>query len=251
VARRATKKAEEIRGMKKSNYCSVCEVDVDGNYCSQCGQKVERKKTTLVRILTDVIITAIDVEKSVFASMMIIVVNPKKIINNYSDGYRNYYPSPGKFLLYALAVAAIHIAYVNIDIMGATMNIDFVNPQIAFWIFELPLLTLSTFLTFIFKKTSFTQHLIANLYIGACFFILLLIVGDIVLLTTGAELGIFQTLVFILFAIIWNARVFTQRKGWWFVILNALIIFIIYCVIIQSILLLTYLYDPSSITINP
>ena len=233
--------------MENQNYCTVCKIDSEGNYCSHCGQQIQRQKTTFFSMIADIVLKAVDVEKSVFASIFILLKNPKLIIVNFWDGYRNYYPSPGKFLLYAIAVAALHIAYVDKHVMGILINIDYINPQIAFWIIILPFLTLAPYLTFVKKKISFTKHLIANLYIAACFFILVTVMCDIIKLTYGISNFSNVTFAFIFLVIFWNARVFTQRKGLLYVFLNSIITLLMFCGILLIFFAIIYLINSNSI----
>lgn len=101
------------RSVKMDLNCTVCGTKVEQNYCPQCGQLKGKSDITFMSMLNDFFMSILDLEKSVFAGILLVITNPTKIIKNYWSGNRNYYPSPGKVLIYALAVAALHLAYIR------------------------------------------------------------------------------------------------------------------------------------------
>ena len=236
--------------MAEEHFCTICETKTQGTYCSLCGQKIEPTKTTVFSMLFDVFKQALDIEKSVFASLFYILIKPKKVILNYWLGYRNYYPSPGKFLLYSLAIVVIHITYVGPLILGLIFDLGFVDAQITFWVLILPVINVATYLTFVLKKINFTQHLVCNLYVISTFLFLLIFLEDIIFLISGFTLGPLLFVIFLTMVFIWNSIVFTKKKKVLPVLFNALISFTLFLAIVFLVLYLLTLISPEAVSFS-
>ena len=194
--------------------CTICNTIVEQNYCSNCGQKTGKKRTTLLSLLSDGIKSFLDVEKSALASILLIIKNPRKIVVNYVEGNRGYYPSPFKLLIYALAITALHLTYVDKLILGADINAEGVETHIMFWLVFFPLLALSSLISFVAKKESFLAHFISTLYISSAWFILLILIVDLLLFCGLDIVGGFVLLIFIELVFVWDVRVYQYDKKW-------------------------------------
>lgn len=200
--------------MAPPTICTVCSTKINYNYCENCGQKKINKKTSVLSLIKDIFVNFFSLEKSIPANLLRLIITPDKLINNYFSGFRKYYPSPGKFLLYALTFAAFHIAFVSKEIFGFYISATGVSPQIVMLTFLISLLALISYLTFIRTKNVFSKHLISTIYFTSCFFIITLLISDIFLLFSDAESNK-DSLFFILFILsilIWNSIVFSPPK---------------------------------------
>jgi hypothetical protein len=157
-----------------------------------------------------------------------VIKTPRKIIESYWKGNRKLYASPGKIMLYALAIAAIHLTNVNKQILGGAVSADFNNESVGethiiFWVIFLPLLILSSYLALMPKRLSFAKHVVSILYISTSFFIVLTVVQDIFFLAFGLdifyEMGI---AFFVLIVFVWNAIVIRYQDGYGKVLLGIL-----------------------------
>lgn len=236
--------------MTENSTCTVCNIETKGNYCSNCGQKLSRTEIKFADLISDSISSALDVEKSIFAVLLTIFVNPSKLVVNYWKGYKKYYPSPFKLLIYALAVAAIHLAYVDSEILGVTLQTSVVDTQIGFWIIVLPLLGLSSYLTYLRMKHSLTKHIISLIYVSGTFFILITVIGDLAMLISGFDLAQFSFMTFLTLVFLWNAQVFSKKKKWWVYILNGALQFSV-LVGVAMIILLILMSVPGAVNFNP
>lgn len=189
-------------------------------------------------------------ERSVFACILKLILDPAKIINNYWLGNRGYYPSPGKVFFYGLALAALHIAYINTELLGLTMEFTGVQTQLFFWAFFFPFLTLASLAAFIPKKQPLTKHLISLTYLASSFFIIVTLIQDFLILISKDYLEGWAFFVFLGLLVIWNARVMVDsRKFSQIILYSALqaLIFIILVIICGGIV---YLKNPESLKIN-
>lgn len=214
---------EEIKRMDPQN-CNVCSAPIQGPYCINCGQKIGQEETSMISMIKDLVSNVFSLERSVIANTFIILKDPKRVILNYWEGNRKYYPSPGKFLFYALAVAAIHISLIDNNVLGLHLNVGEVKAQFTFWIICLPLLVLTSYLSFIRRKQRFTRHFVSIVYIASTLFIVISVLNGLLIkilgkdFLTGAVFMFFLGLIFI-----WNAIVFVKKTSFSRVLLNALL----------------------------
>jgi len=225
--------------MNTEKICSVCEISFEENYCSRCGQKFSNTPTTTVSLISDFFSNFFSLERSGFATILKILANPKKIVNNYFSGYKNYYSSPGKILLYGIACVALHVSFVSNKVMGLSVNVQNINAQYLFWIILFPVLFFISFATFFRRERNFSKHIISITYIATSLFILLTILNDIIILTLGDLLGIWAFILFVLSVFFWNSRVFSNKQKYLTFTLNTAVQAIIFIAITGMLILKT------------
>ena len=223
--------------MENTRICSVCNTPVEKNYCGQCGQRAIGKNATIASLVTDSLSNLFYLEKSVFGTILKIIQNPKAIVLNYYAGFRNYYSSPGKLLLYAVATIALHITFINSNVLGMVINIKNVSTQYFFWIMHLPIVLLISYLAFVRQIESIAKHIISVIYISSAWFILFTIIDDLIILSIGDILGNLAFIVFVLVTFIWNSRVFSKERKPIRVILNTFLQLGIYIIIVLILVL--------------
>jgi hypothetical protein len=126
--------------MPSEKNCTVCDTALTLNYCPNCGQELRRESITVRSLVLDFFQNLFSLAKSVFATIYRLIIIPKPVINNYSSGYRRYYPSPGKLVVYAITIAALQLAFVHPQLLGLSFDLEGVSGQFMFWIFFFPLL---------------------------------------------------------------------------------------------------------------
>lgn len=237
----------------ETKICSICSSEVQQKYCGNCGQKIGESETTILSIISDFFSNLISVEKSVFACIYKLFVDPKSIVENYWNGNRKYYPSPGKMFFYSLAIAALHLAYVSSSIMGMDLMVRGndgkyeLGSQFMFWLVFLPLLVLSSYLTFIKEKHSLTKHLISILYLASAFFMVILIIQDAIEFVFPDLVEGISFLVFTLLIFIWNAKVFSPYKNNTKIALNTFISLMIFFLLAAALFGILYMLIPIEI----
>ncbi len=196
--------------MTELTVCSVCKIAIAENYCSRCGQRASGQKTTTTQLLSDLLANVFSLEKSAFATIFKILANPRHIVNNYHSGYKNYYSSPGKILLYSIAIIALHLVLVNSEILGITIEIENIKAQYIFWFMHLPIVLTVSYLTFYKLKENFSKHLISIIYISGSSLIVFTVINDILIVFADDLIGNSIFIFFIAFTFISNSRVFTK-----------------------------------------
>lgn len=215
------------------------------NFCPQCGQKLSTESTTVKSITTDFFNNLFSLDKSVFAAILTLLINPKKIILNYWMGYRRYFASPGKMVVYALTIAALHLNYVNRELLGLSFDLDGIRAQFLFWLVFLPILFLVSFLSFFRLKHNFAKHVISITYLSASFFIILTLLGDMLELS-GIRPRHWLAFIFICCTTLWNSHVFNQGSFFRFAG-GAIIQLVILILIIMGLSGMIYLLFPESL----
>lgn len=227
--------------------CTICNTTAEGNYCENCGQSINNPDITFWGMIKDLFNSALDIDKSVILNVFSIPFSPNKMIVNYWNGNRKYYPSPFKVLIYALVLAGLHITYVNSTVLGINLTSQGVNAQVTFWIIILPLLTLTSFLAFIRRKLSLTKHLISLLYIAGGFFILLTLLDEI-LLSAGIELDHNIFFGFLILVFLYNSFIFSIRKKALTVGFNTILQLIIFAGIVALIIVVLSTFPGAFVT---
>ena len=226
--------------------CSICNTEVGGLYCGDCGQKLGRKRTTISTMILDLFSKIVSFEKSVPSTIFEIIKNPKRVVTNYMEGNRNYFSNPGALLFWALTIGALHVYLVNDEILGGTFDFSFegtgavISAQAAALAISCILLLLSSVLTYMLSKQGLTKQLISIIYNTCSFFILLTFIFDLFALfipsLSNSGLGI---LILIFLSIIWNARVLTVSNKKTNVFLNITIQFAIISLIVWALVYFT------------
>ncbi len=220
--------------MTREKLCSICKIPIEGNYCSCCGQTFSGKPTSVISLLVDFLSNFFSVEKSGFATIFKVLKSPKPIVENYYSGYKNYYASPGKIILYGIAIVALHINFVDDKLMGLSLNVENLNAQYLFW-----LLLFSSYMAFIRVERHLSKHLISLVYVATSLFIAITILNDLIIVILGDKLGLWTFIVFVSLVFFWNSRVFTTTKKYLYILLNTVIQIAIFAGIVGILIWIT------------
>ncbi|MBW6481783.1 MAG: DUF3667 domain-containing protein [Vicingaceae bacterium] len=221
--------------------CSNCNTTINDAYCAHCGQKFVPKRVNIFTIFSDYVSQILSLEKSGFATFIKLITHPKKVIENYLNGYRNFYQSPGRLLFYFITVAGLHVLLVDKKLFGTAINVgsEFLSPQIILTALIIPFLSLVAYLAFIKQNNhkNFAEHLIAQTYLFSVFGMLFIILDDIISLFT-LEIDYFS-IEFLMPAILfWTALTFSKKRTWYFILLNFLLLLLVLVIFILLLILL-------------
>ncbi len=221
-----------VKGQQK--FCDICDIDLFGNYCHNCGQKVSGKKLGLIEIIQDFLNDTFSLEKAGLGTMLLILKSPKKVINNYWEGNRRYYTSPFKLLIYASLIIGLHVTYNKNLIFGLAFTND---PKIFFIFLFLMVFTVSSYIQYYKRGFSFLETLIANTYLFSVLTIVLILLFEMIqILNLDDEIIGFSFLIGLVCLLsIYSSNVFSNKTGKLISLRNMIIHF----VIILSILILT------------
>ena len=226
-----------------------------GPFCHTCGQQNTGKKTTIKDMIAALLSGFFSLERSAFGTMWKVLVNPKAVIHNFWQGYRNYYYRPGSLIFYVIFVIGLHLNFVNAQILGVNVSLSGVSkemavifsPQVFFLLLILPLLSSATYLTHRNQKRSFPEHFISATYVFATWAVIYTIISDTLLLLFGIDPS---TLLFLALLFIWSSITHTKSSKWYWVALNTLFEILVFILIIVVFLSLLYLVSPGSFKLN-
>lgn len=218
--------------------CSICKNPIDEKYCGKCGQMYSGKNVSTLSLIIDFFSNFFSIDKSVFATIFKIIKNPKPIVTNYYQGFKNYYASPGKIFLYGIAAITLQILFVSDKVLGVSLKASNISTQYLFWGILFPVFAIISYLSFLLKKVPFSKNLIAVAYNSSSIFIIFLLIYDTVEWIFGKEIGVGAFLCFTLFVFYWNSRVHIQKKKYF-----ELVIFTILQIILFILFLALLIYN--------
>jgi hypothetical protein len=208
--------------------CSACNTPITNKYCSSCGQQFTYKKATTLSLVLDFFSNIFSVKKSFIGTSKKLLSNPKFIVENFHQGNKRFYQSPGSFLIYGITLIAIHTLIFGPELWGVKFDFSGLGMQYAVWIILLPFMTLCSYLTFIRQGFHAAKHIISISYISTVFLFIFLILDDLINVTTGGFKSDFFMALFFIFTFIWNSLVFSTKKKIGYHILNTIVQLLIF-----------------------
>lgn len=79
---------------KQEGNCLNCEARVSGNYCSNCGQKLQPTKLPIRLFLEDVLETLLTIDNRLFRTLRDLFFKPGRVTEEYIEGKRAKYLPP-------------------------------------------------------------------------------------------------------------------------------------------------------------
>lgn len=196
----------------QSQTCTVCSSRLIGKYCHDCGQKFDARKPSIKTLLFDLVANLFSFEKSVAATSLKLLTNPASILLNYLNGWKGYYPSPGKMLLVALTIAGLYLAYAGSSLLGLQFSLSSMQTQVTFFIFFLPTLAGSSRLAYFKSQRDFTDFLIAAIYLCSAYSIVIIVFQVVLMSVFSFELDKWQGVLFLLLYFLGVSRTFSGNS---------------------------------------
>ena len=216
--------------------CSVCLNEIEENYCSNCGQYFKGKRVTFSSLVADLVDSIFSLERSLLKNIKVAVTQPRTLPNNYWDGFRKYYFSPGKFFTIASLFLLLHYSVEN-EFLGIVVSSN-ISSQFVILLTNIILLTLISFLLYIKFKKNIFEHLILNVYNISLWIIIFVPVSIFLsLMVNNNKIEQFFFVAFHLVVLIWNSKAFdlTRFQRFYFVALNLVLLY-------GALLLLVYMF---------
>ena len=169
----------------KIEACKNCGAPVDGNYCSNCGQKTSLKPITLSSLMKDLSENVLQLEYGLFFTILELTKTPAETIKNYLDCKRKHYFQPVAYaftlasLYFLLSQLVEHNTFINSVLEGVLLasedsHSDKVLINGITWLADnyaittllvIPIFSLSSYLAFIKDDKNYLEHVVINLYI--------------------------------------------------------------------------------------
>lgn len=220
--------------------CTICNTVLDGEFCKNCGQQNTQKKLDIKSFFSDLSSNVFDLDQSFFYNIYYILRFPKKVVENYWAGFRNYYYNPGKVLFYFLTLTGFSSLILKNSILGLDIHVpdSFISVQLIFIILIYPIFILTSYLTYKRNHRTFIEHCTATIYIISAIGIVLIVLQSIFTyfkITSNGD-PIWMMLL-ILFVVIWNSFIYTRKPNIIYKFLNPFAETLVLAIVILIILL--------------
>ncbi len=222
--------------------CSICNKKLNGEYCNSCGQQFTGKKLDLKSFFGDLSSNVFDIDKSLIINLYQIIRFPKKVIENFWNGYRNYYYNPGKFLFYFITIAGLSSILLKNSLFGLNLLSEgLMSTQFIFILLYYPFHIASSYLAYWRNHKTIVEHATASIYLISALGIILLVIQNIfTVFEWSKENDPIWILILTILAVLWKSLLFSTKRNFFYILLNAFIEFIFFLLIIAISLVATY-----------
>lgn len=206
--------------------CSVCEKEIQGQFCSNCGQYFKTIRISGASIFRDLFDNIFSLEKSFFKNIRFGLAQPSSIALNYWKGFRKFYYSPGRFFTIASLFLVGHYWIAN-DFLGVVVSSTLAS-QFVILFSNILFLTLWSTIVYIQYKRNIFEHLILNIYNVSLWTIVFVPISIVLnLLINDNRIEEFFFLPYHLLIVIWNSKAFelTILKRTMYVFLNLVLFY--------------------------
>lgn len=178
--------------------CTICNKEIKSNFCDNCGQSYTAKQLSLRSMFSDLASNSFSINRGALPTFYYIITNPKKIVNNYWDGFKNYYASPGKVMIITLTFLGLYLIFTDNSVLGLHINSNNISPQSVLSLFFIPLFTFTSAITFYKKKKNLASHLVLSIYTFFSWLLLISILEAILINFLKFDFQVLLIIVFIL-----------------------------------------------------
>lgn len=155
----------------KKHTCKNCNTSLNGNYCSNCGQKADEERFKLSNITELFIHGFYHVHGGVFYSIKELTIRPGKMLHDYISGKRVAYVNPFTFLVLISLVGGFVFKWsgvtehINEIYMATGDTIKFTSNHLNYRILlTIPIYALLCGLFYKGYKFNLAEHLIINTF---------------------------------------------------------------------------------------
>jgi hypothetical protein len=89
---------------QEESLCLNCKNELNGNYCSNCGQSATVSRITLRETIADFFSASFALEGPLMITLKNLLVNPGKVFREYLAGHRKLYYKPVAFFILLIAI---------------------------------------------------------------------------------------------------------------------------------------------------
>jgi hypothetical protein len=199
-----------------NNLCKNCDTETTDLYCPHCGQPTKTKRIDWSIFSQEFIYNNFTLHKGLLFTIKSLIINPKRVIEDYLYGKRVKYTGAVLFYLFYFILAALfQLIKVQLGIQQENVyaESDYKNIDISNWVKSLRILTivLSSFSTFIIyrnKKYNLSEHVVINFYIWPiCLFL-----AYMIRVVTFYKLETSEPYIFNVLLIIYYIRTFYDKR---------------------------------------
>ena len=98
-----------------STVCKNCNHNIEGDYCSNCGQRTSIDQVTFKETFQDLVDAIFSLNGPLLTTLKMLVVNPGRMFNEYLAGRRKKYYKPVTFFILMTAIYLLIRWIINYD----------------------------------------------------------------------------------------------------------------------------------------
>lgn len=160
--------------------CINCGQELTGKYCANCGQAADTHRYDFKLLIKDFFDVFYKFKSSIYHSIRMSFSHPVQSINNYLTGKRIDFYSPFRYVFFISVVNSfLLINSVSLTTIPVQPDDPFTEKFIKLYLgnmsiidmFEIPIISLFTFLLFRKRKLNYPENLVANCFIFGNIFI--------------------------------------------------------------------------------
>jgi hypothetical protein len=179
--------------------CKNCGNNLEGNFCSNCGQSVKVDKLNLHSFLTELTDSVFQINRGLFFTIKELFLRPGHTIRNFLDGKRKKHFKP---IAYVFTLSTVYFLVSQISdsptliddfLSGASDGVQEQDSKIKFPVLEwlsnnyayttlllIPIFSLASFISFLGLGRNYLENIVINSYITghqAIFYSFFVIIG--------------------------------------------------------------------------
>lgn len=173
---------EESTDLRNEGNCLNCGAHVQGNFCSNCGQKFQPTKLPIKQFLEDAVETLFNIDNRWFRTLRELFLNPGKVTSEYIEGKRAKYLPPLRiylsisivYFLFVQLVDTDQVFFVNFSEDEANSG-DLATAVQYLLFFMVPVFALFAKIFYRKRKAYYIEYLILSFHIHTIWFVLLMV----------------------------------------------------------------------------
>ncbi len=189
--------------------CKNCNQPVQNKYCSHCGQKTSTARISFAHLFHELIHGIFHIDHGFLFTARELLIRPGIMVKNYLAGHRVRYFNPFTFCVIIGGVNAYLLQkvhwqglFIDLDILNKKdVHQEVWNVSLKYFTYRLllsiPFLSLVTYFFYYKKHYLFIEHLIANTYLRAEFWLFMIISEPMELLGNVHEMAVVTRLIFL------------------------------------------------------
>ncbi|MDR2955484.1 MAG: DUF3667 domain-containing protein [Prevotella sp.] len=241
-----------------NKHCLNCNNEINGNYCSHCGQSADTFRVGTNNIVEELQYGLLHINKGLLYTIKELILRPGITVRNYISGKRVKYTKPFLFLIiagviYSLVFHFFH--YFPMEEMNSHTTPVFDYIPLYKWYSEhyslvllclIPFYTLFTYWLFRGKGYNYVEHLVLFSYLTGGKIFLLLLSFPVIYLTRSVHVYQAVQIVSEIY-LIWGLARFFQSASWLKavpkVILSLILALIVMIILIYCVFLVLSSFD--------
>ncbi|MBX2844587.1 MAG: DUF3667 domain-containing protein [Saprospiraceae bacterium] len=215
--------------------CKNCNTSFEGVFCPQCGQKIIQGRLNIKEATVEIFDLLTNVDKGIWFTIVQLLKNPGKVVQEYIQGKRKKYFAPFKLLLLSTTVSVVVETFITKRLLHQETQLP-ENANLLDRIFTdyaslgtlvlVPVLALAFFILFRKQRFNFTESLVFSAYIMSVINLFVLVIYSPMLLIAKGDLPSLLVAEFIIIILIWFGITTFQGKKWKVALKSVLALFL-------------------------